>query len=280
MKKIIIGTSLALAAMAWASPSYSADVTLCSGTIGRNYDGVMQGVAAALQQRGHNVTVLNLGGSEDILNALNAGQCQYGPAQKDVHYKMIRATATFAQTLSPAALLYNEVMLMACSKESGIDELSDITADTKIITDNIGSGSALTWETMKGIEKEFGREDAWSKAQQVYMPLKDASAAIALGEADCAFGVGAVNSAWAKELENSGAKIAYIYDKDLNDLNVGKAPLYTGKRIPYGEYKNKFDTYLIPAVLFRSTKTKIDPAVDDVVTRTAKSLGGRYNTVQ
>jgi hypothetical protein len=105
-------------------------------------------------------------------------------------------------------------------------------------------------------------------------------AAISLGNADCAFGVGAVPSNWAGALSESGATVAWIYDKDLNDLTVGKAPLYSSVRVPSSVYGNKFDTYAIPAILFRSNKVKVNPEIDAVVKRMAPSIGARFNTVK
>lgn len=263
----------------FTAPVMAADVTLCAGTPGRNYDSVMKGIASQLQTQGHNVNILNLGGSEDILNALDSGKCSYGPAQKDVHYNMSKKNAGLSGSVTPIALLYNEVMTMFCSADSGIDELSDVNSDTKVIIDKIGSGSALTWETMVAIEKEFGNGSSWINASVEYSPLDEAMATISLGNADCAFGVGAVPSNWAKQLEENGATLAWIYDKDLNDLMVGKSSLYPYQRVKAGPYSYKFDTYLVPAILFRSSKINL-PDVDSIVKRVAPSIGQKYNTVK
>lgn len=272
----------AVALIGMTSFASAADVTLCAGKPGLKYDSIMQSIGQELTRQGHNVSIINLGGSEDILNALNAGRCAYGPAQKDVHYLLTKQNAALASTTTPIALLYNEVMQMFCTKDSGIDELEDITADTKIITDAIGSGSALSWSTMVNIEKEYGGSDEWSQAKTEFTPLDEAVAALSLGNADCAFGVGGMPISWGTALDQNGFTVVYLSDKDLNDLLVGKAPLYSPKRIPRGSnaYSSKFDTYLIPAVLFRSNKTPTDPQIDNIVKRLAPSLGSKYNTVQ
>lgn len=258
----------------------SADVVLCAGAQGRNYDSVMKSIAGELNNQGIPSTILNLGGSEDILNALDQGKCSYGPAQKDVHYNLTKKNAGLSATVQPVSLLYNEAMTMFCSSDSDIDELSDIDEGTKIIVDKIGSGSALTWDTMVNVETEFGSGSSWIKAQVEYTPLDESVAALSLGNADCAFGVGAVPSNWAKGLEEAGNTLSWVYDKDLNDLTVGKSSLYPSVRIPRGAYSYKFDTYVVPAILFRSTKVPVDQKVDQIVKRLAPSVGRKYNTVQ
>lgn len=269
-----------LAATAFFSPAHAEDVTLCAGAKGRNYDSVMLAVGFELIKRSHTVEILNLGGSEDILNALKDGRCSYGPAQKDIFYSMSKQNMSLTNTVSASKLLYNEAMTMFCSSDSGIDELSDIDETTTIIIDEIGTGSALTWSTMVKIETEYGRKDDWINAQTKYYPLRKAQAAIALGEADCAFGVGAVPTSWGTELNEGGATVVWVYDKDLNDLMLGKSPLYTPVRVARGAYNTKFDTYAIPAVLFQSQQVPLSTEVSTIIERAAASAGAQYNTVK
>lgn len=279
MMKIMLFAAITLL----SSPVLAADVTLCSGRPQGIYDNIMQTVGNELQGNGHTVTVLNLKGSEAILNALNTGQCAYGPAQKDVYYKMTKQSPALNANLIPVNVLYNEVMQMFCSESSGIDELEEIDETTTVITDSLGSGSAISWEAMVAIEKEHGGEDDWTKAQISFTPLDEAQASIALGNADCAFGVGGIGTPWANTLNESGTIPVYIYDGDLNDLVVGKSPLYTPTRVAKAQsgYSTKFDTYLIPAVLFRSQKAgQIDPQVDSIVKRLAGQVGNKYNTIK
>lgn len=270
----------ALALISTPLMAQSAEVTLCAGSPGRNYDSVMKSISTELQSRGHVVTIKNLKGSEDILRNLDSGQCDYGPAQKDVHYKMSKDNAGFAATVTPIALLYNEAMTLFCSEDSDIDELSDMDENTTVIVDSIGSGSALTWDNMVSIEKEYGGGSSWMNAKIDYTPLDEAQAKISLGEADCAFGVGAVPSNWALELQKNGETLSWIYDKDLNDLVVGKASLYPAVRVPYGAYAYKFDTYAVPAILFRSNKKPKDPEIDSIIKRLAPTIGAKYNSVK
>ena len=268
------------ALMAFAGPAMATDITLCAGAPGRNYDSVMQSVAIQLNKRGHHAIVKNLGGSEDILRELDAGTCDYGPAQKDVHYKLSKESATFASTVSPLVLMYNEAMQMFCSEDSGIDELEEIDETTTVIIDSIGSGSALSWQTMKDVENEYGNKSSWINAKTIYEPLDEAGAIIALGEADCAFGVGAVPAAgWGSELNEGGLTPVYIYDKDLNDLIVGKSPLYQSVRIPQGSYSSKFDTYPIPAIVFKSEKGHGTKEIDKFIRTFTPSVSTKYNTV-
>lgn len=280
MIKIMLLAAVASLGMIGVAPA--SEITLCSGRAGGIYDNIMQTVGNELTQQGHQVTILNVAGSEAILNNLNTGKCQYGPAQKDVFYKLTKANQSVSGNIIPVNVLYNEVMIGFCSAESGIDELEEIDETTTVIVDKLGSGSAMSWETMVAIEKEHGGTDDWTQAQISYTPLDEAQATIALGNADCAFGVGGLGSPWATALNEAGLTPLYIYDGDLNDLNVGKAPLYNPIRVQKAQsgYSTKFDTYLIPAVLFRSNKSPVDAQIDSIVKRLAGQFGGKYNSVK
>lgn len=270
---------LTSAALLLASPAMAADITLCAGKAGGGYDGLMQTIGAELVNKGNNVTVLNLAGSEDILNALADGKCSYGPAQKDVSYLMTKQNPALAVKDTPILVLYNEAMTLVCSKESGYDELSDIKAGDGIIVDTIGSGSALTWETMVGIEKEFGNGSSWAQATPEYSALDEAGAALSLGTAKCAFGVGKAPIDWASQMEDLGGVVSEVYDKDINDLEFNGQSLYEPAKMPDGAYKNTWATYKVPAVLFRAGQVAAE--ADRLIKRLAPALGAKIkNTVQ
>lgn len=278
-----LGMAAAVASSLFALQAYAGEVTLCAGAPGGGYDGLMRAVGTELTKQGHTTTILNLSGSENILNALDGKQCAYGPAQGDVFYLMTKNSQGLQASVTPVDILYNEVMTLVCSSASGIDELEDLQAGDTVIVDSIGSGSALTWENIRNIEKEFGNGSSWASAQPVYQPLDEAGGALALGQAKCAFGVGKVPSNWALSLQERGHTVSYIYDKDINDLEfpVGQS-LYEGIRIQAasGAYRSKFDTYKVPAILFRSAETKVDPGIEKLIKRVAPSLGNRQNTVK
>ncbi len=266
------------ALLSLASVAHAGDITLCAGRAGGGYDGLMQTIGAELSKKGENVTILNLGGSEDILNALADGKCSYGPAQKDVSYLLTKQNPALAVKDTPITVLYNEAMTLVCSKASGYDELSDIQEGDTIIVDAIGSGSALTWETMVGIEKEFGSGDSWSKATPEYTPLDEAGAALGLGTAKCAFGVGKAPIDWATDIEKLGGVVSEVYDRQLNDLLYNGIPLYEPTKMPTDAYKTAWSTYKVPAVLFRAGT--VAPEVDRLVKRLAPALGAKKNTVE
>lgn len=254
-------------------------VKLCAGRAGGGYDATMRTIAAELERQGVDVEVANLDGSEAILNGIVDGTCDYGPAQKNVHYLMSKQSGAVTSKAVPVSLLYNEVVTMMCSKDSGYDELSDLKEGDGVIVNVIGSGSALTWESMVAVETEFGNGSAWIKATPIYTPLDEAMASISLGQAKCAIGVGSVPISWAKEMNEQGAVVGWVYDKDLNDLEYAGSSLYEEVRVPYGAYDSKFDTYKVPAVLFRSSKFK-DEKVDRIVKRVAPAVGAKRNTVK
>ena len=79
----------------------------CAGRAGGGYDGIMRAVGAELEKRGAEVTLLNLGGSEDILDALQSGQCAFGPAQGDIFYKKNKESQGRLARVVPVDVLYN-----------------------------------------------------------------------------------------------------------------------------------------------------------------------------
>lgn len=258
--------------------SQEATVALCYKP-GGNYERVMTAIGSEIEQSGQQVSYVETQGSEDTLKRLSAGTCQYGIAQNDTHYLMSKNDVSMKSTVKPTSLLYTEVMTLVCSRESGIDELSDITEKNSIVVDTFGSGSALTWENIVQIEKDFGGEDSWSKATPVYSSLSEAEASISVGEAQCAFGVSGVPASWASTMVNNGMTLSWIEDKDINDLEFPEGTsLYDSTRVAAGTYPSKFDTYKIKAVLFQSAKTPSDNT-NRLIKRVAPSVGKRMNTV-
>lgn len=268
----------ALGAALYCSTAGAAEVTLCAGRQGGGYDGIMRSVGAELERKGHTVTVLNLAGSEDILDNLNGGKCSFGPAQGDIFYKKNKESPGSLAKVVPVDVLYNEAMQLVCSEASGYDELDDIQAGDAVIVDVIGSGSSLSWENMVAIEKEYGNGSYWAQATPTYSPLDEAGGAIALGQAKCAFGVGKVPIDWAKGLLERGGVLSEVYDKDINDLEFNGSSLYQTVNVDVEDYGDDFDTYKVPAILFKSGK--IDPDVEKLVKRVAPSFGAQVGTVK
>jgi len=265
---------LAAAAMTMISvgSATAADAVLCAGVEGGGYDKLMKRVAVEVNKKGHNVTVLNTEGSEDILNNLTQGKCAYGPAQNDIQWLLGKSDGAIAGLEGPV-ILYTETPQLVCSRQSGYDELSDLQEGDQVLVGGIGSGSALTWQTMVEIEKEFGRTNSWSKAKPVNGDLSNAGSALTRNQVKCAFGVGSLPINWVTEAVTDRRfqhTIAYIYDKDINDLVVNGVSLYEPaavKKTVYGAY---FETYAIPAVLFRGT-APIDNALGKLIERVAGS---------
>lgn len=279
--KLTILCAAALAALASTALSASAaDVTLCAGRQGGGYDGLMRAIGSELERKGHTVTVLNLGGSEDILDSLTKGSCAFGPAQGDIFYKKNKEAPGSLSGVVPVDVLYSEAMQLVCSESSGYDELDDIQAGDAVIVDVIGSGSSLTWDNLVAIEKEFGNGSYWAAAAPSYTPLDEASAALALGQAKCAFGVGRVPIDWAKSILDRGGVLSEVYDKDINDLEFNGSSLYEAVNVDIEDYGDDFDTYRVSAILFKSSKAKVDPDVEKLVKRVAPSLGAKVDTVK
>ncbi len=277
----LIAVSL-MALGGFVSVARADNVALCAGRAGGGYDSLIKSVGNQLRAQGHTVTIINLPGSEATLNALRDGLCAYGPAQGDIYYRMTKEDPSVATAITPSVLLYNEVMTLMCSKASGVDELSDLTDKHVVIGDAFGSGSAMTWENLAAIEKEYGNGSSWIKARADNTPLDEALAAISVGQAQCAFGMGKVPIDWAREMEEKGFTLSYVYDKDINDLEFNGSSLYNPVDINKGSnaYRSYFETYIVPAILFRSGLAAKTATIEKLVKRVAAAEGAKVNTVQ
>ncbi|MBV6637604.1 MAG: hypothetical protein KI788_17075, partial [Mameliella sp.] len=178
MKRTLTAIALALAATSVSA----ADLTIATGKTGGGYDAAALRAATKLGQRGHEVDVKNLNGSDEITLMLCRGEAQVGLTQIDA----MDARAAEGCMLRPIATYGSgELAMIFFPPGSDYDELDDMGEGNAVLVDTIGSGTSLFWDTIVRIETgDYGNNSAWSKIKPVNDPISMAEPLAQFGDID------------------------------------------------------------------------------------------------
>jgi len=194
---------LGLVALGIGHQAPAQTLRLCTGSPGKTYHAVGEKLAELLPAMAGGelqVEVLATGGSIDNLNKLTAGECDGAIVQGD-------AAEFFTTEINPGAAgsfrmltpLYQELSLLLCSRESGIDEIDELLDEegASVAAGAMGSGSLATWLTFRAIKPEY--------EQVKVIPRNGAEGALAVanGEASCVFEVIAPQSDFIQALNDN-----------------------------------------------------------------------------
>lgn len=220
MKKIML---VIAAAMGMASGVFAAELTYVAvGQEGRGYE--KRGMAITEQLR-DGWDVKNFAGSEAIARAVcNDPDTPLGVAQIDA----VRAMEMEGCDLKIIGNYPSqEYAIILFPPDSPLSALHDMNKDTRILVDDVGSGTALFWQTIVGIENgEHGNKSEWAKATPVYDFIDFADSMAESGEIDAVLMVGNPNSNEVHALITAGWNAGELDDKDINDLVFRRGPLY------------------------------------------------------
>lgn len=234
MKSII----LALATATIPTALLAEPLIIAAGKPGGGYDKAGHALAERLSQRNVDAVVKNFNGSDEITLALCSKHADVGITQIDAIY----ARGQEGCFLKPIGIYGTEYATIWFPPKSSNNELEDLTADSRILVDTIGSGSELFWNTIVSIETgEDGSNDEWSKAQPVYEPVDMAPTLGSFGEIDALLIVRKSGSADFKFLDEAGWELGWVYDKDINDLMFNDVSLY--------QSDNNYQTYEVRSFL-------------------------------
>lgn len=218
MKKITIST----VAFLIATSAAFADATIAVGQTGRGYEAFGKDMAIRISDRIKAVTV-NYDGSDSISKAVCDGKAEVGITQIDGIY----ARQAEGCKLKVAGIYGTEYAYLMFPPGSAFDELSDLTANSKVQVDTVGSGTDLFWHTIVGIENgPDGNKSGWQLAEPVNDISSLAQSNAAVGAVDAVLFVAGPNSADVRALYDAGWTLASFYDKDLNDLMFNGDSLY------------------------------------------------------
>jgi TRAP-type uncharacterized transport system substrate-binding protein len=268
MKSLLL--AMFLGAIALSGTAYYAaaqDLTIYTGREGGGYDSRAQDLAKRLEQRKIQAEVVNRAGSDDItLQACKDPQSMW-IAQKDALWLREQEGCY----LVDLGLYGEEVALLFFPPGSRLDELSDLTDRHKVLVDRIGSGSELSWNTMRKIEKEFGRGNKWSDAGTVTESIDRAQSLASRGEIDAVFLVRTRNSKDYQRLLEQGWTLGELWDRDISDLKYGNQPLYISERITinYNGKNIRQYGYVIPSFIGTTEQVeRSNPDLFDILLRT------------
>jgi len=215
---------------------------LCTGSPGKTYHAVGEKLAELLPAMSGNavtVEVLATGGSIDNLNKLMAGDCDGAIVQGDaVEFFTTQISPDAAENIRMVTPLYQELSLLLCSQESGIDEIDDLpdTEGASVAAGAMGSGSLATWLTFRNIKPEY-------ESVKV-LPRNGAEGALAVanGEASCVFEVIAPQSDFIQALNDNteiAGKLGFAeVDDGFDGYQVDGKQIYTRVTFDDEKYDN------------------------------------------
>ena len=268
-------------------------VNLCTGGEGKPYNATGEYIAGFLKDsKNIRVNVVTTGGTWDNIertvltpatpeNVADGTACHAYIGQPDGAVVLKRKNPSAAANLKEIGKGPREFLHVLCSKESGVEDLSDIAGDNtrSVALGATGSGAWLIWQN-------FVNEDA-SYAEVM---VSDESGAIAMSSVasnstTCALVPAAVVNATVLEAdENFGDAIALVgaNDRDFNDATtVDGKPLYTWQAIPSGSYPvnlqagwfTSVDTVAWQAGIYVNKQYFTDNtrALEDLITAVAKA---------
>lgn len=221
MKKILMSAAAALTMLAQPMMADSDVFTVAVGQEGRGYESFGKEVISRLKNMDGEYE--NYAGSDDISLAVCDGDAEGGIMQIDAIYARqkegcrMRIVGTYG----------SEYAYLLVPEDSKLDELHDFDSSTRVLVDEIGSGTDLFWNTIIDIETgEHGNSSTWSKANPVNDPLFLADAMADAGEIDAVLMVTTTDSAELRELIDGGWELIQLEDKDINDLEFNGDSLY------------------------------------------------------
>lgn len=239
-EKVVKRFVLTAAMIALATTATAADVSIATGKAGGGYDAAAQKLAIRLSQRGHDVTITNMQGSDEITLALCSGAANVGIAQIDA----VDAREAEGCVLRPVGNYGNEVAVILFPPKSKMNELDDFKGSERVLVDTVGSGTELFWRTIVRIETgEHGNGSNWAKATPINDPASLASTLAEFGDIDAVILVRKPDSEDIKGLLKRGWTLGELYDKDINDYQFNGTSLYEPSKVKIevsGRRKNNY----------------------------------------
>ncbi len=265
-----------LGAMVVASGSASAQqkfVTIGTGGVTGVYYAV-GGAVCRLMNKDRAVTNIrcsteSTGGSVFNINAIKAGDIEFGMAQSDVQFNAVKGLAQFKEgahgDLRAVFSVHPEPFTVLARKEAGIAKFEDFKGKRF----NIGNPGSGTLASMEELLKEMG----WTKADfslAAELKADEQGTALCDNKIDGFFyGVGHPSAAIQDPTTGCGARLVSLQGPAVDKL-VAEKPYYAKATIPGGLYANNPNptmTYGVAATLVTSAKVP-----DEVVYNLVKAV--------
>ena len=231
MKKTLIGSLFFTLATISSTFAQTADVVIAAGQEGKGYDAFAKNISQRMQAKDFNAKVMNFAGSDEITDKVCNGTAQIGITQIDaVHVREKEGCK-----LSVVGKYGTEKALILFPPDSDMGSLDDLTKSSRVLVDDIGSGTDLYWHNIVSIEKgEHGNKSDWSNATAVNDILLASESLAASKDIDAVIMVTTEKNKLLNELVDNGWVIGDLYDKDINDYEFRGSSLYQNSDVDLG----------------------------------------------
>lgn len=294
---LALAASVSMPALAAAEPMV---INLCTGGEGKPYHQTGEIISGFLKDsKNVRVNVITTNGTWDNIErtvktaatpeAIASGDaCHAFIGQPDGPVLLKRKDATAAANLKIIGQGPREFLHVLCSKDSGVEDLSDIAGDNtkSVALGASGSGAWLIWQNFIAQDKSYAEVVVTDEAGPIAM------SSVATNSTTCALIPAAVvNSTVAQADSDFGDSLAMVgaNDKDFNDATaIDGKPLYRWQAIPSGSYPvnlqagwfTSVDTVAWQAGVYVNKQyfTENTKALEDLITAVAKAKPAIKNT--
>jgi uncharacterized protein len=243
-KGLLLSALLGSAALITPSSAEARDINLCTGSTSGVYYSVGQMIGTYVGND-LKINVVETAGTFDNMDRMLSGQCDAMIGQPDGPVYLKRTKPSDAAKISaPIMKFHAEYLHVLCSKESGVEDLSELESNPEKYTVAIGapgSGAWLIWQNI--IEQDDDYAKIPTKAESGITAL----ASVASNETTCMIvPSGIPNGVVAEADANWGDQIVLVSadDKDFNDAeDVDGKALYKFVDLPTNKYTTTFGRY-------------------------------------
>lgn len=303
MKRFLTLTAAALigtTALAGTAHAERVRVNICTGGEGKPYNLTGQYIQGFLNDsKNIDVHVVLTKGTWDNIertvltpatpeNIANESSCQAFIGQPDGAVVLKRKNPAAADNLRIIGQGPREFLHVLCSKESGVEDLSDIAGDNtkSVALGPNGSGAWLIWQNFINEDKSYEEVQVTNEDGPIAM------SSVASNTTTCALVPAAVVNATVLAADTDfgdAINLVGANDKDFNDAaNIDGKPLYKWQAIPSGSYPSNFqggwftsvDTVAWQAGVYVNKQYFNDnqKALEELITATAKAKPAIKNT--
>ena len=251
MKNISMLASVAIGALLLAVPALAAEklrVNLCTGGEGKPYNLTGEYIQGFLKDsRNIDLQIVTSKGTWDNIertvmmqqtpeSIANGDACQAFIGQPDGAVLLKRKNPAAAANLRIIGQGPREFLHVLCSKESGVDDLGDLSGDStkSVALGSQGSGAWLIWQNFVAEDKSYGDVQVTPEDGAI------ALSSVANNTTTCALIPAALGNATVVQADTDFGDqltLAGANDMDFNDaVNIDGKPLYRWQDIPSGTY--------------------------------------------
>jgi TRAP-type uncharacterized transport system substrate-binding protein len=239
--KILLTALLATTVLSIGANGQEAPIRLCTGA----ESGVYFNAGKLISQFSGNIEVVETAGTYQnmdlLLSSDPATGCDAMIGQPDGPVYLKRTKPADANKISRVMKLHREYLQVLCSKESGIENLSDIKSSHTVAVGDVGSGAWLIWQNF------IEQDDSYGEVKTSSDSGITALTSVASNEAQCMILPSGVPNSTVSEADVSYGDAVILVpanDKDFNDAeDIDGKSLYEFTDLPTDKYPQTFNRY-------------------------------------